>query len=425
MGMNETPSGERTQIGFFGRCNAGKSSLMNCLSNQNIAIVDKARGTTTDPVKKAMELLPLGPVVLIDTPGLDDESLLGEKRIEKTHQMLRQCDIAILVIESALAVDKTQQFSLEKEFLCKLDGAKKVIFAINKSDEINTVINATTDTSTNIPLEQETLAESIKSRLNFTGESAVIFTSAKENTGISELRSAIVKCADGAGKDRPLIRDLLSPEDVIVLVVPIDSAAPKGRLILPQQQVIRDALEAGAIPAITRETEFTAALAKLEGPPRMVITDSQVFGIISKLTPPEIPLTSFSILMCRYKGNFEAQISGAKQIDSLQENDKILICEGCTHHRQCDDIGTVKLPRWLALHTGKNLDLTFTSGGEYPADLSQYKLIIHCGGCTLPPQEMKHRMQQAINQNIAITNYGVAIAHMQGILPRVIAPFVE
>lgn len=401
MSINETPSGERLHIGIFGRRNAGKSSLINAITGQDLAIVSDVKGTTTDPVKKAMELLPLGPVVLIDTPGLDDEGLLGQKRMEKALQALRQTDIVILTIPADAALD-----GLEKTLIQEAKKRGLPFFVVlNKTDLLAD--------KKQIEEKEKEIAQALSIPLD-----VIVAVSADKNEGIHALKE---KLANGIPKEqeRPLIRDLLSPGDLVVLVVPFDSAAPKGRLILPQQQVIRDSLEAGAVPVVTRDSELAQALSSLGKKPRLIVTDSQVFGAVAKIVPKDIPLTSFSILMARYKGDLEVQIAGAKAIETLQDGDTVLISEGCTHHRQCDDIGTVKMPRWIKEYTGKDLQFAFTSGGEFPKDLSPYAMVVHCGGCTLPLQEMRYRISYGAKQEVAITNYGVMIAYIHGILPRV------
>lgn len=401
MSINETPSGERLHIGIFGRRNAGKSSLINAITGQDLAIVSDVKGTTTDPVKKAMELLPLGPVVLIDTPGLDDEGLLGQKRMEKALQALRQTDIVILTIPADAAMD-----GLEKTLIQEAKKRGLPFFVVlNKTDLLAD--------KKQIEEKEKEIAQALSIPLD-----VIVAVSADKNEGIHALKE---KLANGIPKEqeRPLIRDLLSPGDLVVLVVPIDSAAPKGRLILPQQQVIRDSLEAGAVPVVTRDSELAQALSSLGKKPRLIVTDSQVFGAVAKIVPEDIPLTSFSVLMARYKGDLEVQIAGAKAIETLQDGDTVLISEGCTHHRQCDDIGTVKMPRWIKEYTGKDLQFAFTSGGEFPKDLSPYAMVVHCGGCTLPLQEMRYRISYGAKQEVAITNYGVMIAYIHGILPRV------
>ena len=392
MGLNNTPLSERIHIGIFGRRNAGKSSVINVMTGQNLAIVSDVAGTTTDPVQKAMELLPLGPVVMIDTPGLDDVGELGKMRVEKAYQVLQKTDIAVIVIDASVgetAEDAAILAEIQKRSI-------PYIIVKNKAD---------------LTQKQD-------------GENE-IFVSAKTGENISVLKERIAALAPKGEKERRIIGDLLEPNDFVMLVVPIDSAAPKGRLILPQQQVIRDSLEAGAIPVVVRDTELSQALAALGKKPRLVVTDSQAFGTVAKIVPKDIPLTSFSILMARYKGDLTVQIAGAQAIEDLKDGDTVLISEGCTHHRQCDDIGTVKMPRWIREYTGKDLHFAFTSGTEFPKDLSPYALVVHCGGCTLPLQEMRYRISYGDSQKVAITNYGVMIAYIHGILPRVTETFVD
>ena len=394
MGLNDTPSANRLHIGFFGKRNAGKSSVVNAVTGQQIAIVSDVKGTTTDPVLKSMELLPLGPVVIIDTAGFDDTGELGEMRIKKTKQILNKTDIAVLVVDAVTGISET-----EKE-LTEIFVQKNIpyIVAFNKSD---------------VCPQKKVLAEN------------EIYVSAKTGENIHELKEKIGTLSKTDDMKLKLVGDLINPLDFVVLVVPIDSAAPKGRLILPQQQAIRDILEAGAIPVVTRETELEKALSGLAVKPSLVITDSQAFGKVSAVTPADISLTSFSILMARYKGILETAVKGAKSLDYLKDGDKVLISEGCTHHRQCDDIGTVKLPRWIKNHTHAEPEFHFTSGTEFPDDLSEYSLIVHCGGCMLNEREMKYRMKCAVDQNIPFTNYGTAIAYMHGILKRSIEIFPD
>ena len=397
MGMNETPSGERVHIAFFGRRNAGKSSLVNAVTGQELAIVSDIRGTTTDPVYKSMELLPLGPVVIIDTPGIDDEGELGLKRVGKTRQVLNKADLAVLV------VDAVEGISSWEEEMIRLFEKKEIpyLVAYNKMDLL-------TGKS-----EQESAVKH------------TAYVSARTREGIQQLKEQMARLTSQETDEKRLAADLVKPLDTVILVVPIDKAAPKGRLILPQQQVIRDSLEAGAIPVVVRDTELSQALAALGKKPRLVVTDSQAFGTVAKIVPKDIPLTSFSILMARYKGDLTVQIAGAQAIEDLKDGDTVLISEGCTHHRQCDDIGTVKMPRWIREYTGKDLHFAFTSGTEFPKDLSPYALVVHCGGCTLPLQEMRYRISYGDSQKVAITNYGVMIAYIHGILPRVTETFVD
>lgn len=391
MGLQDTPSSERVQIGFFGCRNAGKSSLVNAVTNQEMAVVSPVKGTTTDPVTKAMELLPLGPVLIIDTPGIDDEGGLGEQRVKRTKQILNRIDCAVLVVDSVMGKTKAD------EELLNLFQEKQIPFlvAYNKSD-----------------LQMPVLS----------GENEVA-VSALQKTGIEELKERIAALGKENQKERMLVRDLVKVEDLVVLVTPIDSSAPKGRLILPQQQTIRDLLEADAIPVVTKENTLKTTLESLAKKPAMVITDSQAFAQVSKDTPLDIPLTSFSILMARYKGFLEGAVQGVAAIETLQDGDKVLICEGCTHHRQCEDIGTVKIPRWLRQHTGKELELVHTSGKDFPEDLLPYRLVIHCGGCMLNEREVAYRQKCAADAGIPFTNYGIAIAYMTGILKRSIEIF--
>ncbi len=385
--MNSTPSSERIHIGIFGKRNAGKSSVMNALTGQSLAVVSDVKGTTTDPVSKAMELLPLGPVVMIDTPGIDDEGELGELRVQKSYQVLNRTDIALLV------VDGTQGMSTEDERLLDRIREKEIpwIVVFNKSDLASRAL----------PKGKNYLAVS-----STTGEN------------IEDLKTLVACQIPDRSQGRRIVADLLEPSDFVVLVVPIDKAAPKGRLILPQQQTIRDTLEAGAVSIVVKENELKTTLETLGKKPRLVITDSQVFQRVAEETPEDIALTSFSILFARYKGELKPFVDGVKALESIQDEDKILISEGCTHRRQCNDIGTVKLPMWIRRHTGKEPEFSFTSGMEFPADLSSYKLIVHCGGCMLNEREMRYRLGCACDAGVPITNYGILIAYMNGILER-------
>lgn len=402
MSLNNTPSSERIHIGIFGKRNAGKSSLINAVTSQNLAIVSDIKGTTTDPVMKAMELLPLGPVVLIDTPGLDDSGELGLMRIQKAHQALNRCDIAVLVIDALEGITPEDGKILEKIQKKQIP----CILAINKCDLLSSFDSP-------VPLT-DSLPDSIHT----------IRISARNGQGIFELKEMLAASLPEEDKGRRIVGDLIHPSSLVILVIPIDKAAPKGRLILPQQQTIRDILDSGAYALTVRETELAAALSSLGRTPDLVITDSQAFSYVAKIVPEEIPLTSFSILFARYKGNLKTLADGARALDSLKADDTILISEGCTHHRQCEDIGTVKLPNLIRKHTGcKDLTFSFTSGTEFPADLSGFSMIVHCGGCTLNEREMKYRLSCAEDAGIPITNYGTAIAHMNGILPRCLQPF--
>ena len=399
MGLNETPSANRVHIGFFGRRNAGKSSLVNAVTGQELAIVSELKGTTTDPVYKAMELLPLGPVMMIDTPGIDDEGVLGNLRIGKARQVLNKTDVAVLVVDSAFG--KTRE---DKE-LIRLFSAKKInyIVAYNKSDL----------TSRELKGQEPEPRESENE----------IRVSATTGYNINKLKEKIAALAATEEPKLKIVGDLINPSDFVVLVTPIDKAAPKGRLILPQQQTIRDILEADATAIVVKEFELRETLENLGKKPKLVITDSQVFAKVAADTPKDIYLTSFSILFARYKGGLETAVKGAKALDSLKDGDVVLISEGCTHHRQCDDIGTVKLPRWIRNYTQKQFDFRFTSGAEFPEDLSEYKLIVHCGGCMLNEREMNYRRKCAEDQDVPFTNYGILIAYMQGILKRSVAIF--
>ena len=403
MSMNNTPMSERVHIGFFGKRNAGKSSVMNAVTGQDLAVVSDVKGTTTDPVYKSMELLPLGPVVMMDTPGIDDEGELGSLRVKKSYQVLNKTDAAVLVI------DGTEGVSPEDKALMERIRKKEIPFvvAVNK-----------------IELSDPAAEEAVKKELALK-EGQITAVSAATGEGIFELKERIAAIAQTEEPEKYLVRDLLDPSDIAVLVVPIDSAAPKGRLILPQQQTIRDILEAGAISVVVKETELKDALEKLGTKPKMVITDSQAFGQVSADTPEDILLTSFSILMARYKGNLEQAVAGVTALDGLDDGDTVLISEGCTHHRQCDDIGTVKIPRWIREYTGKDIKIDTTSGTEFPDDLTKYKLIIHCGGCMLNEREMKYRLSCAADQGVPMTNYGIMIAYVNGILKRSVEVFPE
>lgn len=399
MGLNSTPSSDRVHIGIFGKRNAGKSSIINAITGQSLAIVSDIQGTTTDPVSKAMELLPLGPVVLIDTPGIDDEGPLGTLRVQKSYQVLNKTDIAVLVVDAADGITKEDECMIQRFE----DKQLSFVVVFNKIDTIN---------------------GEIKDRLSGKPDN-YIAVSAVTGENIHELKELIAKQAVHQESAVPIVRDLIEPSDFVVLVVPIDKAAPKGRLILPQQQTIRDILEAGAVSIVVQENELADTLKRLGDKPKLVITDSQVFGKVSKDTPKEILLTSFSILFARHKGNLKTLVEGVTAIETLKDSDAVLISEGCTHHRQCNDIGTVKIPGWLKKYTGAELQLHFTSGVEFPEDLSKYKMIIHCGGCTLNEREMKYRIRCASDAGVPITNYGILIAYTQGILSRSVEVFPD
>ena len=403
MGMNQTPASERVHISFFGRRNAGKSSVINAITGQNLAIVSSVKGTTTDPVYKTMELLPLGPVMIIDTPGIDDEGELGALRVKKSYQVLNKTDIAILIVDSTTGLDEPE-YALIRRFL-----HKKIPYLVvyNKIDLLT---------------DQEVYD------IAFSAKKEEVMVSASTGMNIHELKEKIASMKPEETHKYPLIADLIEPLDLVILVVPIDKAAPKGRLILPQQQTIRDILERGALSLVVRDTELKSTLEQFRNQglkPKLVVTDSQAFARVSKDTPDDITLTSFSILFSRYKGELEAQLFGVNALSSIKDGDRILIAEGCTHHRQCDDIGTYKLPKWIREYTGKEPVFEFTSGTEFPDDVTSYKMVIHCGGCMLNEREMKYRIACCQDQNVPITNYGIAIAQMTGILKRSLEPFPE
>ena len=401
MGLNSTPSSERVHIGIFGKRNAGKSSVINAITNQSLAIVSDIKGTTTDPVSKAMELLPLGPVMIIDTPGLDDVGELGKMRIQKSYQVLNKSDIGILVIDGTFG-----QTDEDKALINKFKEKNiPYIVVMNKLDLVR---------------KQQNIDEN---EINSNPNTIWVSSTTKEN--IYELKEMIAKQAPTDEPKFKIVGDLLNPSDFVVLVVPIDKAAPKGRLILPQQQTIRDILEANANAIVVKENELKNTLENLGKKPKLVITDSQVFSKVSTDTPKDILLTSFSILFARYKGDLKETVKGVKTLEDLKDNDTILISEGCTHHRQCDDIGTVKIPKWITKYTNKKINFEFSTGREFPYDLSKYKMIVHCGGCTLNEREMKYRVKCAQDQNIPFTNYGILIAYTQGILKRTLEPFSD
>ena len=401
MGLNNTPNADRVHIGIFGRRNAGKSSVINAVTGQNLAIVSDVLGTTTDPVYKAMEILPLGPVVLIDTPGLDDVGELGELRVQKAFQVLNKTDIALLVL------DVNSGFSKEEEKLLELVKAKNIPFVA--------VLNKTDIAKEDKIKEFEKL---LKDKYNIEN---VVSVSAEKKDGIFELKEKIASLNTEKEKS-PIISDLVCPGELAVLVVPIDESAPKGRLILPQQQTIRDLLDNNAMAAVTQVTTLAKTLEGFKEPPKIVVTDSQAFKEVAKIVPESVPLTSFSILFARHKGELSTLVKGVKAMDNLKDGDTVLISEGCTHHRQCNDIGSVKIPNAVRKYTGKNLNFEFTSGGEFPLDLSKYSLIIHCGGCMLNEREMKYRIACANDAGIPMVNYGVLLAQVNGILNRSLEP---
>lgn len=392
MGLNEAASADRVHIGFFGMRNAGKSSLVNAVTGQELSLVSDVKGTTTDPVRKAMELLPLGPVVIIDTPGLDDEGELGEMRVKRAKQVLNYVDVAVLVVDASIGLQRLDKELVESFELKKLP----YVIAYNKADSVD------------LPR-----AES----------ESVIYTSALTGYNVNELKERIAALLKSEQDGKRIVSDLIDAGDSVILVTPIDKAAPKGRLILPQQQTIRDVIDSGATAIVCRDTELAHTISMLKEKPKMVITDSQAFGRVAATVPKDIPLTSFSILFARYKGDLRRAVRGVATLDKLCDGDMILISEGCTHHRQCGDIGTVKLPAWIRQYTGKELKLEFTSGRDFPEDLSKYKLIIHCGGCMLTEREMQYRSREAEDKGIPMTNYGMVIAHVHGILRRSLEPF--
>lgn len=403
MGMNQTPASERVHISFFGKRNAGKSSIINAVTGQDLAIVSSIRGTTTDPVYKTMELLPLGPVMIIDTPGIDDEGELGALRVRKSYQVLNKTDIAILVVDSTTGKGE-EELALIHRFHKK--GIPYLV-VYNKIDLLSGE-------------EIKDLAMSVRP-----GE---VLVSAADGMNIQELKEKIATLKPEDTHKYPLIQDLIEPLDLVILVVPIDKAAPKGRLILPQQQTIRDILERGALSLVVRDTELKSTLDHFLSQgvcPKLVVTDSQAFARVSKDVPENITLTSFSILFSRYKGELETQLEGVAALSSIQDDDRILIAEGCTHHRQCGDIGTCKIPDWIRNYTGKKPVFEFTSGTEFPDDVSSYKMVVHCGGCMLNEREMKYRIACCHDQGVPITNYGLLIAQVTGILKRSLGPFPE
>ena len=429
MAMNQTPAAERVHIGFFGRRNAGKSSLLNAVTGQELAVVSQVKGTTTDPVYKTMELLPLGPVMLVDTPGIDDEGELGELRIKKSRQVLNKTDIAVLVI------DGTVGETPEDREMIRLFTEKKVPFVVvyNKADRL--------PEGKDVPWRTDRSEESARPEGTAPSEPGagqpgrdgtagppsrypVVYVSSSTRAGIEELKNCLA-AMDPAKEEKDLLEGLVEPGDLVVLVTPIDKAAPKGRLILPQQQTIRALLDHGCVSVVARETELAATLKDLGRKPALVITDSQAFGMVSKIVPEDIRLTSFSILFARYKGDLEQAVAGVRALDQLQEGGQVLISEGCTHHRQCNDIGTVKLPGWIRGYTGKEPVFSYTSGSGFEEDLTPFKLIIHCGACMLNEREMKYRLACAKDQGVPMTNYGILIAYVHGILKRSLEPFPD
>ncbi len=423
MGLNATPSSERIHIGFFGRRNAGKSSLVNAVTGQDLAVVSEVAGTTTDPVRKAMELLPLGPVVMIDTPGLDDVGSLGELRVKKTEAILKEVNIAIVVADVAFGLQAEEEALIERLEALKIP----YIIAMNKVDleEGNENEEMSAQAFGRAVANENAKSDNVTEGSPEDREKHIIYVSAMTGYQIPLLKKAIAKLGRDQLTDKKIVGDLLAPGDVVVLVVPIDESAPKGRLILPQQQTIRDILDAGAISVVCRDTELAETLAKLGAKPKLVITDSQAFGKVSKIVPEDVRLTSFSILFARYKGNLDTLVSGAKVLDGLQDGDRILMAEGCTHHRQCGDIGSVKIPALIRKTIGKKIEFELCSGNDFPEEFNDYALVIHCGGCTLTEQMMQNRLRTCVEKGVPVTNYGMAIAHMNGILERSMEPFGE
>ncbi len=402
MSLNETPSAERVHIAFFGCRNAGKSSVVNAVTGQDLAVVSDVAGTTTDPVRKAMELLPLGPVVIVDTPGIDDEGMLGEKRVQRTRHILARADIAVLV------VDGTRGLQPADEQLLAIFAQRRIPYLVvfNKWDLLDVLPAGKVELDTLPP-------------------TSTIWVSAKTGEGIHELKERLGELAPARDPERRLLADLVAPGDFVVLVCPIDESAPKGRMILPQQMAIRDALDAGAIPVVCRETELATTLAGLGRAPALVVTDSQAFAVVRSIVPESMPLTSFSILMARYKGFLRTAVAGVAAVEGLSDGDRVLMAEGCTHHRQCNDIGTVKIPRWLRAHTGCDLAIETCSGREYPEDLTPYALVVHCGGCMITERDVAERRRLAEEQGVPFTNYGIAIAQMTGVLERSLRLFPQ
>ena len=415
-GLNGTPGGERIHIAILGRMNAGKSSLINAITGQELAIVSDVEGTTTDPVYKAMEILPLGPVMCIDTPGLDDTGRLGQQRAEKTMQVIRKSHMALVVMDAGVVEQECRSgredaLAFEKRIVKSLrENKTPYVLVCNKTDLVT---------------HREDIKKWVSCLEDGDDSTTVVETSAETGEGIEALKDAMVSLMPEEGQKSCIIRDKLNAEDVVVLVVPIDSAAPKGRLILPQQQTIRDILDAGAVCMVTRETELPMTLKALGKTPKVVITDSQVFERVSKDTPEDIFLTSFSILFARHKGNLRLLVEGVKRLDALKDGDRVLIAEGCTHRRQCEDIGTVKIPRWIREYTGKDIQFETCSGTEFPGDVRGYAMVVHCGGCMLNPKEMGYRMELAKEQGVPMVNYGVLIAYLHGVLERSLELFPE
>ncbi len=442
MGMNSTPSSERVHIGIFGRRNAGKSSLINAMTGQQLSIVSPVEGTTTDPVQKTMELLPLGPVVLIDTPGIDDEGELGSLRVARSYQMLNKSDIALLVVNGVTGLNEEDLKLLErikeKKIPCMvvlnqvdLLSEEELSECVEKAQQRITLYLAGNlqknlqEKEVHENSQKQVLHEKLDTSEYIDWKTEILAVSALTGFQIHELKETLANLIPEKKNEKRIVADLIQKDKFTVLVVPIDKAAPKGRLILPQQQTIRDILETGGLCVVVRDVELTDTLKKLEGQVGLVITDSQVFGKISKIVPEDIPMTSFSILFARYKGELEPFLSGIKALKTLEDGDKVLISEGCTHHRQCNDIGTVKIPKWIRDFSGESVEFVFTSGGEFPVDVSEYKMIVHCGGCMLNEREMHYRIACAQDAGIPITNYGMLIAYVTGILERSLQPVIS
>ena len=412
MSLNSTPSANRVHIGFFGNRNAGKSSLVNRLTNQEVSVVSDVLGTTTDPVQKSMEILPLGPVVIIDTPGFDDDGSLGEKRVQRTKQILNKSDIAVLVIDGTIGLAK------EDRELLEIFKDKKIeyVVAVNKADLMDDPDSAAAHYKDLFPVSGEDDAERC---------AGYVMVSSEDGTGIEELKECLSKMNNASFQDKTIVRHMLSPKDLVILVCPIDESAPKGRMILPQQQMMRDVLDADAVNIVVKETELAEALEYINIKPRMVITDSQAFKEVSQIVPEDIVLTSFSILLANYKGFLDTAVRGAAALSDLKDGDTVLVAEGCTHHRQCNDIGTVKLPKLIKKYSGADIRYEASSGQSFPEDLSKYALVLHCGGCMVNEREVLYRMNCAIDQGVPFTNYGIAIAQMNGILKRTLSLFPE
>ncbi len=418
MALNQTPTGERVHIGFFGRRNAGKSSLMNAVTGQELAVVSEVKGTTTDPVSKTMELLPLGPVMVIDTPGIDDEGELGDLRVRKSRQVLNKTDIAVLVVDGTVGETK------EDMELLALFHEKQVPYLVvyHKADLLPEA-GAGKSGERNKEKSEQALAGKVLEEKSENSH-PVLYVSSKTGLGIEDLKNRLAAMKPFK-EEKDLLEGLVRPGDLVVLVTPIDKAAPKGRLILPQQQTIRALLDHGCVSMAVRETELEHMLKKIGQKPALVITDSQAFSMVSSIVPKDIPLTSFSILFARYKGDLRQAVAGVKALERIQDGDKILISEGCTHHRQCNDIGTVKLPGWIRSYTGREPEFVYTSGTGFQEDLKAFRVIVHCGACMLNEREMKYRLACARDQGVDITNYGIVIAHIHGILKRSLGPFPD